>query len=151
MFPFRANSTDFGSCSLLEYSDGMEHWPGHERTKVTDKSKDKGKHKENRQDSNLWQWPHLEYGSIGSAILVSEDGRVRWSTVVDTSHSTCTLCACRVVLIRILDTRWLPLGKPVKVFPETRPPQVNIHEHSARQRAKKGVRAPLFFYHHRLI
>lgn len=71
-------------------SDGMEHWPGHERIQITDKSKDKGKHKEYRLDPTFWRWPHLEYGSIGSATLVSKDGRVRWSTAVDTSPSTCT-------------------------------------------------------------
>lgn len=50
----------------------------------------------------------------------------------------------RVVLIRVVDTRWLPSDRPTKVFPETRPSQVNMHEHSARQRAEKGVRVYLF-------
>ncbi|KAF8557295.1 hypothetical protein OG21DRAFT_1601750 [Imleria badia] len=104
----------------------MEHWPGHERherTQTTDKPKDKGKHKENRLEPGFWQWPHLEHGSIGRTTLVPKDGRVQWSSVVDTSH----------------DTRWLPLGKPAKVFPETRSPQVNIHEYSSRQRTQKGI------------
>ncbi|KAG9318829.1 hypothetical protein JVU11DRAFT_933 [Chiua virens] len=100
----------------------MEHWPGHE-TQLTDQSKDKGKQKEHHLESNLWQWPHLEYGSIGRATLVAKDGRARWSTVVDGSRHT----------------RWLPLDRPTKVFPETRPPQVNIHEHSTHQRAEKGL------------
>lgn len=76
----------------------MEHWPGHERIQIADdKSKDKGKHKEQHPESSLWEWPHLEYGSIGSATLVSKDGRVRWSTAVDTSNSMHPSSACRVV------------------------------------------------------
>ena len=128
---------------LLESSDGMEHWPGHERAQTTNKSKDEREQKEHRPESNFWQWPHLEHGSIGRTTLVSKNGRVQWSSVVDTSHGMWTLCPCCVVFIHVLDTRWLPLGRPAKVFPETRPPQVDIHEHSSRQRAEKGVRVHL--------
>ncbi|KAH0827044.1 hypothetical protein J3R83DRAFT_4727 [Lanmaoa asiatica] len=88
----------------------MEHWPGHERqerTQTTEKPKDKGKQKGHRL----------------RATLVSKDGRVRWSSVVDASR----------------DTRWLPLGRPAKVFPETHSPQVDIHEYPARQHAEKGL------------
>lgn len=49
-----------------------------------------------------------------------------------------------LLLIHVLDTKWLPLGRPTKVFPETRSPQVNMDEHSARQRAEKGVRVHPF-------
>ncbi|KAF8447531.1 hypothetical protein L210DRAFT_3472417 [Boletus edulis BED1] len=106
----------------------MEHWPGHERLErpqTTDEQKDKSKskQKEHRVESNIWRWPHLEHGSIGRTTLLLKDGRVKWSSVVDTSH----------------DTRWLPLGRPVKVFPETRSPRVNTHEHSTRQRTEKGI------------
>ncbi|KAG8217857.1 hypothetical protein J3R82DRAFT_6023 [Butyriboletus roseoflavus] len=101
----------------------MEHWPGHERRARPHKSKDMGKQKEQRLESSFWQWPHLEHGLIGGATLVSKDGRVQWSSVVNTSH----------------DTRWLPLGRQTKLFPETRSSRVNMNEHSARQRAEKGL------------
>ena len=145
MFPFREPlHPDADQSQIRERSDGMEHWPGHERAKTTEKPNDKGKQKERRVEPSFWQWPHLEHGSIGRITLVPKDGRVQWSSVVDTSHGMWILGACRSVLIRVLDTRWLPLDRPTKVFPETRSPQVDTHEHSARQRAENGVRAHPF-------
>ncbi|KIK98708.1 hypothetical protein PAXRUDRAFT_823553 [Paxillus rubicundulus Ve08.2h10] len=104
----------------------MEHWPGDERqnrTQDPDQSQTKGKKKPHAQDTSFWHWPHLEYGSIGRATLVPKDGRVQWSTAVDTSR--------RRTLV--------PLGKPTRIFPATRPPQLNVREHSARKRTEQGL------------
>ncbi|KAF9218216.1 hypothetical protein BS17DRAFT_791905, partial [Gyrodon lividus] len=104
----------------------MEHWPGDERqnrTQDPDQSKTKGKKKAYSQDTSFWHWPHLQHGSIGRATLVLKDGRVQWSTAVDPSRS------------RTL----IPLGRPTRIFPDTRPPQLNVHEHSARKRSEQGL------------
>ncbi|KIJ69031.1 hypothetical protein HYDPIDRAFT_184954 [Hydnomerulius pinastri MD-312] len=103
----------------------MEHWPAderHNKTQDREQSKAKGKEKTHVQD-DFWRWPHLEHGSIGRATLISKEGQLQFSTVVDTSR--------RRTLI--------PLGKPARIFPETRPPQVNVREHSTRKRSEQGL------------
>ncbi|KAF9246160.1 hypothetical protein BU15DRAFT_84962 [Melanogaster broomeanus] len=106
----------------------MEHWPGDERqnrTQDPDKSKtsDQNLKQAHSQDTNFWRWSHLEHGSIGRATLVPKDGKLQWSTVVDTSRR------------RTL----LPLGRPTRIFPETRPPQLVVREHSTRKRSEQGL------------
>ncbi|KIJ16780.1 hypothetical protein PAXINDRAFT_98585 [Paxillus involutus ATCC 200175] len=104
----------------------MEHWPGDERqnsAQNADQPQTKGKKKAHPRDTSFWHWPQVEHGSIGRATLVQKDGRVQWSTAVDTSR--------RRTLI--------PLGRPTRIFPETRAPQLNVREHSARKRSEQGL------------
>ncbi|KAH7889406.1 hypothetical protein F5I97DRAFT_1801300 [Phlebopus sp. FC_14] len=104
----------------------MEHWPSDERQERAQdqgKSKDKGKRKATTYNDSYWRWPHLEHGAIGRATLISRNGRLQWSTVVDTSRSRTLVSLC----------------KPTRIFPETRSPQVDIGKYSLRQRSEQGL------------
>ncbi|KAL4077135.1 hypothetical protein V8B97DRAFT_1939889 [Scleroderma yunnanense] len=74
-------------------------------------------------DHDFWRWPHLDYGSLGRITLVEQDGQLKWSTVVDTTSRR----------------RLTPLGGSTRVFPETRPPSINLREHSTRKRSEQGL------------
>jgi hypothetical protein len=81
----------------------MEHWPADERHKslpVKKQARGKGNKKLQVYDAQYWNHPSLDYGTFGGATLMSSDGRLAWTTVVDTSNSKFELCA-RVSMILV--------------------------------------------------
>ncbi|KAI6028664.1 hypothetical protein F5J12DRAFT_903607 [Pisolithus orientalis] len=96
-----------------------QHWPTDERQRTTQR-----KGGPDLQDSDFWSWPHLDHGSLGRATLTSKaDGRLQWSIVADTTHR-------RTIA---------PIGPSTRTFPETRPPEINVCEHSVRKRSEGGL------------
>ncbi|KAG1782635.1 hypothetical protein EV702DRAFT_1176841 [Suillus placidus] len=85
----------------------MEHWPADERHKsLPVKKQGRGNKRPQVYDTQYWNCPSLDYGTFGRATLVSSsDGRLAWSTVVDTSNAR----------------RVTPVGTGRCIFPATRP------------------------------
>lgn len=86
----------------------MEHWPADERHKslpVKKQARGKGNKKLQVYDAQYWNHPSLDYGTFGGATLMSSDGRLAWTTVVDTSNTR----------------RVTPVGAGRCIFPATRP------------------------------
>lgn len=86
----------------------MEHWPADERHKalpVKKQARGRGNKKLQLHDGQYWNCPSLDYGTFGSATLVSSDGRLAWATVVDTSNAR----------------RVTPVDAGHCIFPATRP------------------------------
>ncbi|KAG1877971.1 hypothetical protein DFJ58DRAFT_712609 [Suillus subalutaceus] len=86
----------------------MEHWPADERHKtlpVKKQARGRGNKRLQVHDTQYWNRPSLDYGTFGSATLVSSDGRLAWTTVVDTSNAR----------------RVTPVEAGRCIFPATRP------------------------------
>jgi len=108
-----------------------QRWPTDERQTQT-------RHEEKDKDPNFWRWPHLEHGSLGRVTLVEQGGRLTWSTVVDTTRSKLTIC--RIFSLNGgSGRRIIPLGGSARIFPETRPADIDLREHSTRKRSEQGV------------
>jgi hypothetical protein len=73
----------------------MEHWPADERHKSLPVKKEQGRGNKKLQvyDTQYWNHPSLDYGTFGRATLVSSDGQLAWTTVVDTSNGRFELYA----------------------------------------------------------
>ncbi|KAG2054717.1 hypothetical protein BDR06DRAFT_982290 [Suillus hirtellus] len=83
----------------------MEHWPADERHKsLPVKKQGRGNKKPQVHDTRHWNHPSLDYGTFGGVTLVSPDGRLAWTTVVDTSNAR----------------RVTPVGAGRCIFPATR-------------------------------
>ncbi|KAI6005689.1 hypothetical protein EDD15DRAFT_2213172 [Pisolithus albus] len=97
----------------------MEHWPTDERQRTTQQ-----RGGPRLQDCNFWSWPHLDHGSLGRATLTAKaDGRLQWSLVTDTARRR----------------RIVPIGPSTRTFPETRPPEISVRDHSIRKRSEEGL------------
>ncbi|KAG2157238.1 hypothetical protein DEU56DRAFT_845237 [Suillus clintonianus] len=84
----------------------MEHWPADERQKTLPvKNQGRGYKRLQVHDPQYWNHPSLDYGTFGGATLVSSDGRLAWTTVVDTSNAR----------------RVTSVGAGRCIFPATRP------------------------------
>ncbi|KAG1756637.1 uncharacterized protein EDB91DRAFT_1213345 [Suillus paluster] len=84
----------------------MEHWPADERqTALPVKKQGRGNKRLQVHDTQYWNNPSLDYGTFGGATLVSSDGRLAWTTVLDTSNTR----------------RVTPVGAGRCIFPATRP------------------------------
>ncbi|KAG1772809.1 hypothetical protein EDD22DRAFT_976463 [Suillus occidentalis] len=85
----------------------MEHWPADERHNSLPVKKKQGRGNKKLQvhDTQDWSCPSLDYGTFGRATLVPSDGRLAWTTVVDTSNAR----------------RVTPVGAGCSMFPATRP------------------------------
>lgn len=68
------------------------------------KKQGRGNKKPQVHDTRHWNHPSLDYGTFGGATLVSSDGRLAWTTVVDTSNAR----------------RVTPVGAGRCIFPATR-------------------------------
>lgn len=63
----------------------MEHWPADERQKVLPvKNQGRGKKRLQVHDIHYWNHPCLDYGTFGGVTLTSSNGRLGWTTVLDT-------------------------------------------------------------------
>ncbi|KAI6118836.1 hypothetical protein EV401DRAFT_1862589 [Pisolithus croceorrhizus] len=97
----------------------MEHWPTDERQRTT---LQRGRPRP--QDCDFWSWPHLDHGSLGRTTLTTKaDGRLQWSFVTDTARRR----------------KVVPIGPPARIFPDSRPPEINVREHSIRKRSEEGL------------
>ncbi|KAG0699656.1 hypothetical protein DFH29DRAFT_983430 [Suillus ampliporus] len=83
----------------------MEHWPADERQKALPVKKQGRGNKRLQAHNTHWNHPSLDYGTLGGATLVSSDGQLAWTTVVDTSNAR----------------RVTPVEAGHCIFPATRP------------------------------
>ncbi|KAH7929725.1 hypothetical protein BV22DRAFT_1102220 [Leucogyrophana mollusca] len=103
----------------------MDYWPADERSIASSEQKSakkKGKGNAQQQHVDIWQYPHLDYGTIGGATLVAREGRMRWTTALDTSDGM----------------RPSSRGASVTVFPETRSPPLRMSNDYIVKRAQQG-------------
>jgi hypothetical protein len=73
----------------------MEHWPADERHNSLPVKKKQGRGNKRLpvHDTQYWSCPSLDYGTFSRATLVPSDGRLAWTTVVDTSYGRFELYA----------------------------------------------------------
>ncbi|KAK0210915.1 hypothetical protein DFS33DRAFT_1250416 [Desarmillaria ectypa] len=96
----------------------MESWPADDRN-IEDipRKEGKGKRKE------IFQYPNLDHGLLEALTLVEKENRLEWSSLVK-SYGTLYLT---------------PAGKPVKIFPATRPPSITFPRITPGRRAERGA------------
>ncbi|KAG1827154.1 uncharacterized protein BJ212DRAFT_1443298 [Suillus subaureus] len=104
----------------------MEHWPADERHKslpVKKQARGRGNKRLQVYDTQYWNRPFLDYGSFGRATLVSSDGRLAWTTVVDTSNAR----------------RVTPVEVGRCIFPATRPVNPTLSRLAQWRRIEEGL------------
>ncbi|PBK78301.1 hypothetical protein ARMSODRAFT_874096 [Armillaria solidipes] len=95
----------------------MESWPTDDRN-IEDIPRKEGKGKK----KEIFQYPNLDHGLLEALTLVEKGNRLEWSSLVKNS-----------------DPFKLKAGKPVKVFPATRPPSPTLPRMTPGRRAERGA------------
>jgi hypothetical protein len=120
----------------------MEHWPADERQKVLPvKHQGRGKKIIQVHDTN-WNHPSLEFGTFGGATLVSSDGQLAWTTVVDTSggeRQPRTQTQFLLIVYNPPARKVTPVESGHCVFPATRPVNPTPGRLAQWRRIEEGV------------
>ncbi|SJL00535.1 uncharacterized protein ARMOST_03848 [Armillaria ostoyae] len=97
----------------------MELWPTDDRN-IEDIPRKEGKGKK----KEILQYPNLDHGLLEALTLVEKGNRLEWSSLVKSYDS---------------DPFKLKAGKPVKVFPATRPPSPTLPRMTPGRGAERGA------------
>ncbi|KAK0463972.1 uncharacterized protein EV420DRAFT_1476592 [Desarmillaria tabescens] len=105
----------------------MESWPTDDRN-IEDIPRREGKGKK----KEIFQYPNLDHGLLEALTLVEKGNRLEWSSLVKNY-------AILKAVSTDSDPFKLQAGKPVKIFPETRPPSITLPRMTLGRRAERGA------------